>query len=516
LKKAEKLHFILSSPVLFCKYFTKIVDKSGKSVPFVFTPQQQELIDNMDRFNIVLKLRQCGISVAIAGYAVWLAITQPNSNILLASYSSGSVTEIFAKLKQIFHSVPMSLRPKILQDNRDGIALSNGSRISVGSLQGRNTLKRGATYRLILLSEWSSVKDEKAKAQLTAVQAALQSNGELIIESTALGCNHYYDEWNQAVNGESLFKPFFFGWIQDRVLHKKEQEDFSKRYAKLHDGHLAESELDETEQGLIKQGATLQQLEWRRLHIVNDGLHQFNQEYPSDPLIAFISTSQGIFDADKIQKQYSYARANYKPLSNVAGLPSALKIYMNNQLTIWDTPHQGMKYYISCDSSENIGADYTDVEIYDADAIQCVQFRTNRLPAYVCAEVLYTLAVWFNKGIIGVELASTGNLIIDKLLHTYHYYNVAKSKQKDQFGKVKKKTGLSANAVTKPMIIGDFQEWFDQNLITIKSLVTLQEMQTYQIDAKGSTNAIRSAHDDAVMSTAWNISLIKNRIQYMT
>jgi hypothetical protein len=124
--------------------------------------------------------------------------------------------------------------------------------------------------------------------------------------------------------------------------------------------------------------------------------------------------------------------------------------------------------------------------------------------------------MWYNKGIIGVELASTGNLIIDKLLHNYHYYNIAKSKQKDQFGRTKKKTGLMANAVTKPMIIGDMQEWFDNNLITIKSLVTLQEMQTYQIDAKGSTNAIRSAHDDSVMSTAWNISLIKNKIQYMT
>ena len=515
--KKQKLITILKSPYLFCKFFCKIVNKSGKIVPFEFTEQQRDFIENLDRFNIVLKLRQCGISVCVAGYAVYVAITEPNSNILLASYSQGSVNEIFAKMKYIYRSVPDSIRPRLLQDNRESISLSNGSRISVGSLQGRGTLKRGATYRLILLSEWSSVSDEKSKAQMTAVQAALQENGELIIESTALGCNHFYTEWNQAVNHESLFKPTFIGWIDDKVLHAQEQKDFSKRYAILHDGkHLTMDELDETEQLLIQQGATIVQLEWRRLHIINDGLKQFNQEYPSDPLTAFVSSSQGVFNADNIQQQYNIAKLNYKPLKTVTGLPQPLKAYLNNQLLIWDIPHVGNKYYISCDSSENIGKDYTDIEIYNQDAIQCAQFRTNVLPAYACAEVIYHLACWYNKGIVGVELASTGVLIIDKLLHEYHYYNIAKSKQKDQFGKIKKKTGLSCNAVTKPLIIGDMQDWFDHNIITIKSLITLQEMQTYSFDNRSSTNAKEGFHDDAVMSTAWNISLIKSKLQYLT
>ena len=71
---AEKLRRVLDDPVLFIQNFIKIVDKRGRLVNFVPNPQQIRLLTEMDKFNVVLKSRQLGISVLSCAYSIWLAI----------------------------------------------------------------------------------------------------------------------------------------------------------------------------------------------------------------------------------------------------------------------------------------------------------------------------------------------------------------------------------------------------------------------------------------------------------
>lgn len=55
---AEKLKAILSSHVLWMQTFCTIVNKDGKKVGFKLNDEQKELVNNLDKYNIVLKSRQ--------------------------------------------------------------------------------------------------------------------------------------------------------------------------------------------------------------------------------------------------------------------------------------------------------------------------------------------------------------------------------------------------------------------------------------------------------------------------
>lgn len=508
---AEKLQKIMADPVLFAKYFCKITNKQNKTVPFIMNHEQEDFIRNMDRFNIILKSRQIGFSVCNALLAIYYCITMPNIHCMLASYSLDSANTIYGKLRSIYYSIPDSIKPKEVQNNRKELAFENGSRITVTTL-GNKDVSRGSSLYFVHISEWGFVDDIKAEKHLTAILETLVDGGRLVIESTANGINHLYEEWNKAVNGENLFKPFFYGWI-DEEMHADEYKDYSKRYKAIHGKHLEMDELDEKEQGYFNQGATLEQLEWRRVRISNSGEDKFNQEMPADPLCAFISSSRAVFSASLIQSQYDAVKSLKTLNNNAVSMPQALKPYIAN-LTLWDIPKNGERYVISCDSAEGLGKDYSDIEVYSESGIQFAQWRSNKTEPYKIAEILNALGLWFNKATIGVEKASTGGQILDKLKNEYKYRALYKHKDYDAKGNAKKKLGYCTNSKTKPIMISDLQEWFNERLILIKSPVTLSEMKTYMFDGS-STNAVRGLHDDSVMSTSIIIQMIKSGIRYL-
>ena len=60
--REEKLKKIVADPVLWCRYFVRIVDKTGKKVRFEPTYHQKLLVKNFGKYNIVAKARQLGVT----------------------------------------------------------------------------------------------------------------------------------------------------------------------------------------------------------------------------------------------------------------------------------------------------------------------------------------------------------------------------------------------------------------------------------------------------------------------
>jgi hypothetical protein len=58
----EKLKKIMNHPQLWIESFVKIVDKEGNLVPFKLNNEQGKLLEGLDKYNLVLKSRQLGIS----------------------------------------------------------------------------------------------------------------------------------------------------------------------------------------------------------------------------------------------------------------------------------------------------------------------------------------------------------------------------------------------------------------------------------------------------------------------
>ena len=114
----EKLEIIAKDPILWMETFVSVPDKTGRVVKMKLTPEQRWLIKHKQKYNIVLKSRQLGISTVANCYSLWLALTRPNITCLMMSYCDDSCREVFGKLRGIYDNLPDFVKLKETANNR--------------------------------------------------------------------------------------------------------------------------------------------------------------------------------------------------------------------------------------------------------------------------------------------------------------------------------------------------------------------------------------------------------------
>ncbi|MCR1971658.1 terminase [Clostridium cochlearium] len=499
----------------FIRAFIKIVNKDTKTVPFELTQEQEEFVEGLEKFNIVLKSRQLGLSVVTVALSIRQCIVYPNSCCMLVSHDQKSCNAIFDKLKQQFHSLPKWLKPQEIANNRQEIKLKNGSKITC-VCAGNKDVGRGDTLHLVHLSEFAFWK--MPKKQLNSITQALAPDGKLIIESTANGLNYFHDLYFQAKNGENSYKSFFFNWINGSSLFEKDYENSVEIYKSRNNGKtLSKDEYDDEEKELVLLGATPEQLMWRRLKVASTGLEAFHQEYPSTDTEAFISTGNSVFDNKRItevERAIVHNKTKYISKEKIIDLPSLLKNHYGKSFFMWKIPKQNEKYYIGADLSEGVGQDYSVVEVLDKDGEQVAEFKNNKIKPYVMAEIIDCIGRYYNKGLLTVEKASGGHSVIERLRYDLRYMNMTKYKSYDQFNRMVWNVGFDTNNKTKSLIINDFVELFEKGQLKINSRTLLQEMKAFEVNENGKMGASGTGHDDTVMAMALAIVSLKNPFYY--
>lgn len=508
----DKLKKIVNNPILYMENFMNVVDKNGKLVPFKLNPQQKTLVQNMDKYNIVLKSRQLGITTLSCSYSIYLAMTNSYTTCLLMSYSIDSATGIFEKLKQLYNDLPNALKKPLIANNKKELKFTNGSRIIVATC-GNKDVARGLTISFAHLSEIGFMKDTIQK-QLLAIEQSLTPNGKIILESTANGLNYFSELWNKAERKENMYKPFFFNWINDLVMFKDEYKSFCDRYIDMHGALPTDEELTDTEKALKDAGASIKQLVWRRLKIANSSEDEFAQEFPSNPLEAFVSTGSNIFSPKLIHDRLQYIDEVKAIKTKPTGLPVSLIPWLGRELTLYDVPKFGQKYYIGVDTGEGLSQDYSAFQVLNSEGIQVAEYKSNKVKPFQYAEIVNDIGIYFNKALLVVEKASAGYTVVDKLKNDYKYSNMYKYKDYDARGRVMKKVGFVTNPKTKPLMINDFVELFELNQIVINSKDLLSEMKMFQFK-DGKMGAIVGYHDDLCMSFAMAIVGMKSAINYI-
>lgn len=500
----------------FIRAFIKIVNKDTKTVPFILTKEQETFVEGLEKFNIVLKSRQLGLSVVTVALSIKQVIVNPNSCCLLVSHDQKSCNAIFDKLKQQFNSLPNFIKPEQMANNRQEIKLKNGSKITC-VCAGNKDVGRGDTLHLVHLSEFAFWK--MPKKQLNSITQALAPDGKLIIESTANGLNYFHDLYFQAKNNENSYKAFFFNWINGSSLFKKDYENSVEIYKSRNNNKiLTENECDDEEKELVKIGATMEQLMWRRLKVASTGLEAFHQEYPSTDTEAFISTGNSVFNNKKIteiERSIISNKTKYIKKENILDLPSSLKNLYGRSFFIYQIPKAGKRYYVGADLSEGVGQDYSVIEILDSDGEQVAEFYSNKIKPYQMAEIINEIGHYYNYGLLCVEKASGGHSVIERLRYDLHYMNMVKYKSYDQFNKLVWNVGFDTNSKTKSIIINDFVELFEKGQLKINSRRVLQEMKIFEINDNGRMGASGSGHDDSVMAMALAIVSMKYGFWYV-
>lgn len=496
----EKLKIILNNPILYIENFMKIADKNGNVVQFKLNPQQRYLLENLEKYNVVLKSRQLGISSVITALSVFIACTRPNTTSLLLSYSIDSANGIFDKLKQIYYDMPDVLKPELINNNKKELKFTNGSKIVVAT-NGNKDVARGLTLNgIVHISEMAFMK-ETIEKNLLAIEQATATDGKIIVESTANSTNFFHDFWTKAEKKENMYKPFFFSWVNDKVMFAEEYEQFKQVWIDRYGKMLEVNDLDEEEMELYDLGATLEQLVWRRLKISNSSKQEFLQEFPHNPMVAFVVSGNNIFSTEKI---IARSRNLDKALkrSQLKDLPKLLKRHIGKSLFIWEKPQRGKKYFIGADTSEGLKKDNSVIQVISEENIQVAEFASNTIKPYQFAEVLDLLGRYYNYGYVVVEKASSGISVIEKLRYDYRYMNMHKHRLFDERGKKSNEIGFKTTNKSKTIIISDFREAFEENEVLINSNDLLDEMKTFVSDSSGKMGAVRGKKDDRVMAMA--------------
>lgn len=494
--------------------FIKIVNKEGKTVPFILTDEQRQFVEGLEAENIVLKSRQLGLSVVSIALAIRQCIVYPNSCCLLVSYDQKSCNAVFGKLKQQFNSLPKWLKPQTEANNRQEIKMVNGSKITCVTA-GNKELSRGDTLQFIHLSEFAFWKNPDK--HLNSITQAIGTGATLIIESTANGVNLFHDLYFKSKNKENSFKPYFFNWIDGGSLFKKKYKEAVKRYKAINNKNLIENDLDDEEKELLKLGASMEQLTWRRMTISKTSLEQFHQEYPSTDVEAFIISGNSVFDSKKVSQALTNIKNNktkYIKKENIIGLPSLLQQHIGRSFFIYQIPQAGKRYFIGCDLSEGVGQDYSVIEVLDSNGEQVAEFYNNKIKPYQMAEIINCIGHYYNYALLTIEKASGGHSVIERLRYDLKYMNMTKYKSYDDFNKIIWNVGFDTNSKTKSLIINDLIELFEKNQLKINSERLLQEMQVF-VSENGKMGAISGSHDDSVMAMALAIVSIKYGFWYV-
>lgn len=119
-------------PVYFLKKYVKIQHPRRGMIPFETYKFQDDCLEHFkkNRFNIVLKSRQLGLSTITAGFCAWLALFYKDKNILVIATKLAVAQEFTKKVRVMLESVPEKLRLSSWSTTKTTIAFSNGSLIT--------------------------------------------------------------------------------------------------------------------------------------------------------------------------------------------------------------------------------------------------------------------------------------------------------------------------------------------------------------------------------------------------
>ena len=181
----------VSSDVFFFSLFCYVIHPVRGKVRFDLYPFQKSVLYNFiaQRFNIILKFRQAGITELISMYCLWLAMYHPNKKINIISIKDTTAKKVLKKIKFMYKNLPWYIQTPII-NGRAGeygsasmIEFDNGSFIE--SIPTSSEAGRSESLSLLVIDEAAVVR---WAAQIWAAAfPTLSTGGAAIVNSCVTG-----------------------------------------------------------------------------------------------------------------------------------------------------------------------------------------------------------------------------------------------------------------------------------------------------------------------------------------
>lgn len=154
----------VTKDVFFFSFFVFVIHPIRGKVHFNLYPYQKSVLYNFikERFNIILKFRQAGITELISLYCLWLTMYHPNKKVNIISIKDTTAKKVLKKIKFMYKNLPWYLQTPII-NGRAGeygsasmIEFSNGSFIE--SIPTSSEAGRSESLSLLVIDEAAIVR----------------------------------------------------------------------------------------------------------------------------------------------------------------------------------------------------------------------------------------------------------------------------------------------------------------------------------------------------------------------
>lgn len=508
-KPENKLEAVLNDFEAFAKNFVEIQNNDGERQKFTINEAQRDIEKMLkdNKFLVVPKSRQAGITTYMLAKALHLACTVPNQNILIVSYLGASAKSLFDKLKDMNSTLPRkkypNAFPKVRRENRSELFFENGSRIT-STTAGDKDIGRGITIDFCLLSELAFYNDIDRQLLSVIQSLAKGKHSRLIIESTAKGMNSFYELCMNSDKGKSRFKMYFIPFYHRLYLKqwKTEMDEAEEWFKSTNKGvRLSPKDFEEDEKILHEKGCAIKSLMWRRFKLLDMDIEEFHQEYPSTLYESFVASGNSMFKQSKILERMDHIIPPLERDELDGEIPQLLYRFIGRGLEVFHLPKRGKRYYSGVDVAAGVGGDDSTLSMIDADGQEVLAFYSNKVSPHDFAEIIDAIGKWYNYSFICVERNSYGSVVLQQLREVYEYMNLYKMKQFDERGKKKLKLGWLSTAQTKTHGISMLRQNFETGMINIECKTLLEQMTIYvEQDGKLGNKRGEKNHDDLVIS----------------
>jgi len=455
-------------PAYFIKTYVKIPHPVKGLIPFKTFEYQDDCVEcfKQNRFVIVNKSRQLGLSTVSAAYSIWMAIFQPQKNILVVATKLEVAKLFIRKVDAMLKSIPNWLiMPKITAHSVRDIKFDNGS--SIKAVPTSSDAGRGEAISLLIVDEAAHV--EGIDELWLALQPTLSTGGSAILISTPNGVgNLFHSLWTRALKGDNGFKPVELPWT---VQPERDQKWYEQQCAELGTERAIQQEL----------------------------------------LCSFLGSGDTFLSNTTMDLLASTVR-------------DPLYIHpLHEDLWIWEKPEPDSKYVIAADVSSGAGKDYSTFHIINITNDSVIgEFQSNKIPSDHLADLLMKVGQEYNFAMLCPEQNSYG-LIVAKSIKDANYPNLFYEKFKNIYSaymtqqeiRPQDMPGIYTGPKNRDEMLAKLDTVLKNGQLRINSKRILEEFKVF-IWKGNRAEAMKNYHDDLVMALAIGVSLfeVSGQTQY--
>tara|TARA_R110000851_G_scaffold78314_1_gene172863 strand:- start:4893 stop:6497 length:1605 start_codon:yes stop_codon:yes gene_type:complete len=448
----------LEDPVYFMrKYCTIQHPQKGKMKFDLYNFQEDCLREfHTNRYNIILKSRQLGISTLSAGYSLWLILFHADKNVLVIATGKDTAKNLVTKVRVMYEGLPTWLKTGTEEINKLSIRFTNGSQIK--AIASNESAGRSEALSLLILDEAAFI--DKVDTIWTAAQQTLATGGGCICLSTPNGVgNWFHQQWVGAEDGTNEFNTIKLHWS----MHPDRKQD------------------------------------WRDDQDKILGPSKASQECDAD----FLTSGESVVDPVILQW---YKENTVKAPIEEQGI--------DRNLWVWEQPDYTKDYIVVADVSRGDGSDFSACQVFEVKDMEQVAEYKGKLSTTDYGHFLIDLATKYNDALLVVENNNIGWATIQTIIDRGYknlfyqskdlkYVDVENQMNTNRYRSEDKNmvAGFSTTMKTKPLIIAKMEEYTREKLVKIYSMRLIDELFVY-IYHNSRTEAMAGYNDDLVMSYA--------------